>query len=66
MLYMLAVLIPPLAFFFVGRPGQGLLSLLLMVTVIGWIPAAIWAVLVVNEHKSDKRTQRLIDAQRQD
>jgi uncharacterized membrane protein YqaE (UPF0057 family) len=62
MLYLAAVLLPPLAFFLCGKPFQAILSIVLMCTVLGWIPAIIWAVFVVNSHLADKRTDRLIKA----
>ncbi|WP_430788650.1 YqaE/Pmp3 family membrane protein [Virgibacillus flavescens] len=49
MSYILAILLPPVAVFFKGRPMQVLLNILL--TIIGWIPGAIHAVLVVNKSK---------------
>ena len=39
----LAVLLPFVVFFTIGRPFQGILCLLLQMTLIGWIPAAIRA-----------------------
>lgn len=64
MLYLLAIILPPLALLLAGKPGQALLGLILMVTIIGWIPAAIWAVLVVNSRNADRRNERLIAATR--
>ncbi|CAB4166895.1 Proteolipid membrane potential modulator [uncultured Caudovirales phage] len=61
---LMAILLPPIAFFMVGKPIQGVISLLLCVTVLGWIPAAIWAVLVVNSAHADRRHQELLEAQR--
>jgi uncharacterized membrane protein YqaE (UPF0057 family) len=55
-LYLLAIILPPIAVLFVGKPFQALLNLIL--TLIGWIPGVIHAVLVVNEYKADKRAQR--------
>jgi uncharacterized membrane protein YqaE (UPF0057 family) len=63
MLYLLAILLPPIALFGAGKPFQGLLSILLMLTIIGWIPAAIWAILVVNSRNADKRQKELLAAQ---
>jgi hypothetical protein len=34
----------------------------LQVTLIGWIPAAIWAVISLQNARADKRTERLIKA----
>ncbi len=58
MLYLLALLLPPLAVLLCGKPFQALLNLVL--TLLGWIPGAIHAILVVNSHENDKRTERII------
>lgn len=63
MLYLLAIILPPIALFGAGKPFQGLLSILLMLTIIGWIPAAIWAILVVNSSNADKRHKEMLAAQ---
>lgn len=62
MAYLVAIVLPPLAFFMVGKPFQGILSLVLCVTVLGWIPAAIWAIFVVNQAQADKRHRELLEA----
>jgi len=41
---LIAILFPWLSFLLRGKIFQGLLCLLLQITVLGWIPAAIWAV----------------------
>jgi TM2 domain-containing membrane protein YozV len=48
----------------VGRIGQALLCLVLMITVIGWPLAAIWAVLVVNNAEHDKRLNEALARQK--
>ena len=58
MLYLLALLLPPLAVLLCGKPFQALLNLVL--TLLGWHPGAIHAILVVNSHENDKRTERII------
>ena len=58
MLYLLALLLPPLAVLLCGKPFQALLNLVL--TLLGWLPGAIHAILVVNSHENDKRTERII------
>jgi uncharacterized membrane protein YqaE (UPF0057 family) len=65
MRYLLAIFLPPVAMLTAGKPFQALLCLLLMITLIGWIPAAIWAVLVVSSYHADKRTDRVIRELRQ-
>lgn len=64
MLYLFAVILPPIGLLGAGKPFQALLALLLMITIIGWIPAAIWAVMVVSSKKADDRQKALIEAQR--
>ncbi len=51
----IALLLPFLVFFTIGRPWQGILCLLLQLTLIGWIPAAIWAVYALSQYNTDKK-----------
>lgn len=60
MMYLVAILVPPLAMFLSGKPFQAVICLVLQATVIGWLPAAIWAALVVNSRQADKRNEKLI------
>jgi uncharacterized membrane protein YqaE (UPF0057 family) len=59
MLYLIAILLPPLAMLFVGKPFQAIICLVLQITLLGWLPAAIWAAFTVHNHNQDKRTERL-------
>ncbi len=56
MLYLLAIVAPPVAVLLTGKPGQALLNLLL--TLMLWVPGVIHAILVVNEYKADKRAEK--------
>ena len=60
MLYLLAVVLPPLAVLLCGKPFQALLSIPL--TLLGWVPGVLHALFVVNNHYADQRSQRLIRA----
>ena len=60
MLYLLAIVFPPLAVLLCGKPFQALLSLPL--TLMGWAPGVIHALFVVNNHYAEQRSQRLIRA----
>jgi len=62
MKYLLAIVLPPVGLLLAGKPAQALLSVILCVTVLGWIPAAIWACCVVASSEADSRTDRLIHA----
>ena len=56
MLYLLAIVLPPLAVLLTGRPFQAFLNLIL--TLMLWIPGVVHAILVVNEHKADQRAKK--------
>jgi len=60
MRYLLAILLPPVAMLTVGKPFQAILCLVLMVTLIGWPLAALWAILVVNSSFADSRNRRVV------
>jgi uncharacterized membrane protein YqaE (UPF0057 family) len=64
MRYLIAIILPPLAILMCGKPFQAILALILQITILGWIPAAIWAILVVNSYQADQRTNRVIKALR--
>jgi len=55
----IALLLPFLVFFTIGKPFQGILCLILQCTLIGWIPAAIWAVYALSQYNTDKKLQNL-------
>jgi len=56
----LALLLPWLAFFTIGRPFAGIVCLILQITLIGWIPAAIWAVYALGQFKTDKKIKQAL------
>lgn len=51
----IAILVPFVVFFTIRRPFQGIFCLLLQMTIIGWIPAVIWAVYSLNQYKTDRK-----------
>jgi hypothetical protein len=56
----LAIIIPWLQFFTIGRPIAGIMCLLLQITLIGWIPAAIWSVFALGQYKTDRKIERAL------
>ena len=52
---LIANVLPWFAFFTIGRPFAGILCLLLQITLIGWLPAAIWAAYAVSQYHTDKK-----------
>lgn len=51
----IAILVPFVVFFTIKRPFQGIFCLILQLTLIGWIPAIIWAVYSLSQYKTDKK-----------
>lgn len=72
-MYLLAILLPPLAILLSGRPFQAVFNailwvagLLLMILpfvpgLLTWALAAAWAVLVVRDRRREQRDRRLIE-----
>ena len=63
MLYLLAILLPPVAVLLCGKPFQAVLNLIL--TCLLWVPGVVHALFVVNSHLADQRTDRLIEAMKE-
>ncbi len=63
---LLAILLPWLSFFVRGKILAGILCIILQITLIGWLPAAIWAVVARNNAMHDMKLkqmeERIIDS----
>ena len=59
----IALLLPWLTFFTIGRPFAGIICLILQITLIGWIPATLWAVYALSEYKTDKKIEKALNQQ---
>ncbi|MEW9671472.1 YqaE/Pmp3 family membrane protein [Ammoniphilus sp. 3BR4] len=57
MMYLLALVLPPVAVLLCGKPFQAVLNLIL--TCFFWLPGAIHAVFVVHDKKVDRRMKRM-------
>ncbi|MCY4652816.1 MAG: YqaE/Pmp3 family membrane protein [Dehalococcoidia bacterium] len=64
MLYLLAIILPPVAVLIAGKPFQALINVGLCILLI--IPGIIHALLVVHNHYADKRANRIVDAMHSD
>lgn len=62
MRYLLALFFPFAVFFTMGKIGQGILCLILQISLIGWLPATIWAFVAIGGYHADKRTDRIVSA----
>ena len=56
MLYLLAVILPPVAVLLRGKPFQALINLIL--TICFWIPGVIHAWIVINGANQDARMKK--------
>jgi uncharacterized membrane protein YqaE (UPF0057 family) len=54
----IAFFFPWLTFFLIGRPLSGLVCLVLQCTILGWLPATIWAVYALGQYKSEQKIDR--------
>lgn len=59
MLYLLAIILPPLAVLISGKPLQALL-INLPLTLLMWLPGILHAWVVVHGYYADQRQERLI------
>lgn len=59
MLYVIAILLPPLAVLLAGKPFQALL-VSIPLTLLFWLPGIIHAWMVVSNHYADGRQKRLV------
>lgn len=56
----ICLLIPWLGFFTIGRPGAGIVCLILQLCLIGWPFAAIWAVYSLITYEYEKRIEEAL------
>lgn len=56
----LAIFLPWLQFFTIGRPIAGIICLILQCTLIGWIPAAMWSVYSLSQYKTDQKIRNAL------
>lgn len=62
---LLAILLPFLSFIVRGKIITGIICFILQITILGWIPAAIWAALSLQNKRAEKRNEKLIRAVRE-
>jgi len=56
---LIAILFPSLSFLLRGKILAAVIALLLQLTLIGWLPVAIWAVISRNNSKNNKRMNEM-------
>lgn len=55
-MYLLAILLPPVAVLICGKPLQAFINLILCLFL--YIPGMVHAIMVVNEYKADRRVEK--------
>ena len=61
---LLAILLPGLSMMVNGHFLKGILCFVLQITLIGWIPAAIWGVASRSQDLAEKRHRQTLDVLR--
>lgn len=61
---LLAIFLPFMVFFTIGRPRAGIVCLLLQLTLLGWLPAALWAVYSLSQYKTDQKIEKALGGAR--
>ena len=56
---LLAILLPWLSFILRGKILSGIICLILQCTLIGWLPAALWAINSRSNAKTDKKLKQM-------
>jgi uncharacterized membrane protein YqaE (UPF0057 family) len=56
-MYLLAILLPPVAVLICGKPLQAFINLILCLLL--YIPGMVHAIMVVNEYKADRRAEKM-------
>ena len=61
---LIAIFFPFVSFLLRGKILTSIICLILQITLIGWFPAAIWAVISLQNSRAEKRNNKLIKALR--
>ena len=56
---LIAIVFPFVLFFTIGRPVAGIVCLALQIVIVGWLPAAIWAVYALSQYNTDQKIAAL-------
>jgi len=56
----LAIFLPFLQFFTIKRPFAAIICLALQLTIIGWMPAAMWSVYALGQYKTDRKIKEAL------
>jgi hypothetical protein len=57
---LIALFIPWLQFFTIGKPYSGLFCLILQCTIIGWPVAAMWSTYALSQYKTEEKIKAAV------
>jgi uncharacterized membrane protein YqaE (UPF0057 family) len=55
----LAIFLPFFVFFTINRPIAGVVCLFLQITILGWLPAALWAIYALSQYTTDQKLKMM-------
>lgn len=56
---LIAIIFPGISFLLRGKILAAIIAFILQITLVGWLPVAIWAVVSLNNEKNEKRIQEM-------
>ncbi|MBR6611611.1 MAG: YqaE/Pmp3 family membrane protein [Campylobacter sp.] len=63
MRFLIYLILSWLGFFTINRAISGIIYLILQITIIGWLPASIWAIYSLGQYKTDKKIEKMMKQQ---
>lgn len=56
---LLAIVFPGFSFLIRGKVLSAILAIILQITIVGWLPVAIWAVVSLTNARSNRRMDEI-------
>jgi uncharacterized membrane protein YqaE (UPF0057 family) len=63
MRFIISLFMPWVVFFTIRRPVQGIFCFVLQLTIIGWLPAILWALFALGQFKADQKIAQAFRAE---
>ena len=57
---LLAIIFPAISFLFRGKILTAFFCFIFQLTLIGWLPASIWAVMSLNNERNERKLKKII------
>jgi uncharacterized membrane protein YqaE (UPF0057 family) len=57
---LLAIIFPAISFLFRGKIFTAFFCFILQLTLIGWLPASIWAVMSLKNERNERKLKKII------